>query len=86
MIQLFVLGLGRAMLVAMCGRLRFSFAVSETKPKQFAAVFVLLTLVGCGQVASGQGQPPYAPYSRDSGADMRNGSDGGGGGGGGGGM
>jgi hypothetical protein len=81
-IQLFVLGLGRAMLAPMCGRLPVSFAVSEIKPRQFAAVFVLLTLVGCGQAAPGQGQAPSVPYSRDSGADMRSGPDGGGGGGG----
>lgn len=70
------------MLAPMCGRRRLSFDVSEIKPRQFAAVFVLLALVGCGQVAPGQGQAPYAPYSRDTGADMRNGGDGGGGGGG----
>jgi|GEM_PF-3469301 len=66
----------------MCGRPRPSCDVSEIKPRQFAAVFVVLALVGCGQVAPEQGQAPYAPYSRDSGSDMRNGGDGGGGGGG----
>jgi hypothetical protein len=54
--------------------------------RRLAAVFVLLALGGCAQVTTGQGQAPDAPYSRDSGADMRNGGDGGGGGGGGGGM
>jgi hypothetical protein len=29
----------------------------------FAAVFVLLALAGCVQVATGQGQAPDAPYS-----------------------
>jgi len=82
MIQLFGLRLGQAMLAPMCGRPCPSSDVSAIKPRQFAAVFVLLALVGCGQVAPGQGEAPYAPYSRDSGADMRNGSDGGGGGGG----
>jgi hypothetical protein len=62
-----------------CGGLRFSFAVSEIKPRQFALIFLVLALVGCGQ--AGQGQAPSVPYSRDSGADMRGGSDGGGGGG-----
>jgi hypothetical protein len=46
--------------------------------RQLVALFVILA------VAPGQGQAPSAPYSRDSGADMRNGADGGGGGGGGG--
>ena len=31
-----------------------------------AALFVLLAVSGCAQVATGQGQPPYAPYSRDN--------------------
>ena len=52
--------------------------------KRLATLFVILALGGCVQVALGQA--PSAPYSRDSGADMRNGGDGGGGGGGGGGM
>jgi hypothetical protein len=82
MIHLFDLRLGQAMLAPMCGRPRSSSDVAEIKSRQFAAVFVLLALVGCGQVAPGQGQTPYAPYSRDSGADMRGGSDGSGGGGG----
>ena len=30
-----------------------------------AALFVLLMLAGCAQVATGQGQAPYAPYSHD---------------------
>ncbi len=50
----------------------------------FAAIFVVLALVGCAQPISGQGSAVYAPYSRDGGADMRGGGDGGGGGGGGG--
>jgi hypothetical protein len=53
--------------------------------KSFAAVVVIL-LVGCAQGPASQrptsqGQAPSAPYSRDSGADMRSGGDGGGGGG-----
>jgi hypothetical protein len=48
-----------------------------------AAVCVLFTLGGCTSGATGQGQAPYAPYSRDSGTDQRSGPDGGGGGGGG---
>jgi hypothetical protein len=46
----------------------------------FAAVVVIL-LVGCAEGPASQGQAPSAPYSRDSGADMRSGGDGGGGGG-----
>jgi hypothetical protein len=49
-----------------------------------AAVLLILALAGCAQVPTSQGPAPYAPYSRDSGADMRGGGDGGGGGGGGG--
>jgi hypothetical protein len=48
---------------------------------RLAALFLLLALTGCVQVASGQGQAPDAPYSHDSGSDMRSGPDGGGGGG-----
>jgi hypothetical protein len=38
----------------------------------FAAVFVILALAGCAPVATGQGQAPYAPYSRNDagGPDM----------------
>jgi hypothetical protein len=46
-----------------------------------AALFVILTLAGCAEVATGQGRPPYdnnTEYPRDRGGD--------GGGGGGGGM
>lgn len=45
-----------------------------------AALFVILALGGCAQVATGPGEAPYASYPRDSGADMRGGGDGGGGG------
>ena len=31
-----------------------------------AAVFLMLTLVGCVQGPQSQGQEPYAPYSPDS--------------------
>jgi hypothetical protein len=53
--------------------------------RSFAAVVVIL-LVGCArgpasQRPMSQGPAPSATYSRDSGADMRNGGDGGGGGG-----
>jgi len=30
-----------------------------------AAVFVMLAVAGCAQVAMRQRQPPYAPYSSD---------------------
>jgi hypothetical protein len=49
-----------------------------------AALFLLLALGGCAQAATGPGQAPYAPYSREDGSDIRSGPDGGGGGGGGG--
>lgn len=45
-----------------------------------AAVFVILSLGGCTPAATQPGQAPYAPYSHDSGADLRGGTDGGGGG------
>jgi hypothetical protein len=47
--------------------------------KQLAAPFVILALAECTQMATGQEPTPYAPYSRDSGADMRSGPDGSGG-------
>jgi hypothetical protein len=46
----------------------------------FAAVFVILALVGCVQLATEPGQAPYAPYSPENMHDR--GGDGGGGGGG----
>ena len=39
----------------------------------FAVVLVLLTLAGCAQVATGQGQAPVPSYPQDNGPDMRNG-------------
>jgi hypothetical protein len=36
-----------------------------------AALFVILALVGCAQVATGQGQALDAPYSHDNGPDIR---------------
>jgi len=39
--------------------------------KRLAALFVILSLGGCAQVATGQGQAPDAPYPHDSGADIR---------------
>jgi len=53
---------------------------------RLVALFVILALAGYAQGPTSQGPAPYAPYSRDSGADMRSGGDGGGGGRGGGGM
>ena len=55
----------------MCGRARLSSDVSEIKVRRLAALFLVLALGGCAQVASGQGQAPDAPYSHDSGADIR---------------
>jgi hypothetical protein len=48
--------------------------------RRLAAAFFIFVLAGCAQGPTSQGQAPSAPYSRDSGADMRNGGDGGGGG------
>jgi hypothetical protein len=49
-----------------------------------AAVLVILALSGCAQMATGQGQAPYAPSPPDSSAEYPRdrGGDGGGGGGG----
>ena len=48
--------------------------------RRFAAVFLMLTLVGCVQGPKSQGQAPYAPYSPDSNGNMHDrGGDGGGG-------
>jgi hypothetical protein len=47
--------------------------------RRVAAVLLILALAGCAQGPTSQGPAPYAPYSGDSGADMRNGGDGGGG-------
>jgi hypothetical protein len=44
--------------------------------RRLAALFVILALVECAQVATGQGQAPDAPYSHDSGPDMRSGNNG----------
>jgi len=50
--------------------------------RRLATVLVMLALVGCIQVATGQGQAPYAPYSPgDSGNMNDRGGDGSGGGG-----
>jgi hypothetical protein len=46
--------------------------------KWLAALFVILALVGCTQVATGPEQAPYAPYSPENMHDR--GGDGGGGG------
>jgi hypothetical protein len=42
-----------------------------TLRRRFAALVVILALGGCAQVATGQRQAPYAPYQRDTGADIR---------------
>jgi hypothetical protein len=47
--------------------------------KAFAALLILLALVGCAPTGAAPGQAPFAPYARDD-----NGSHGGGGEGGGG--
>ncbi len=45
-----------------------------------AAVIVILTLVGCAQGPTSQGQAPYPPYSPDNHGNMHDrGGDGGGG-------
>jgi hypothetical protein len=44
--------------------------------RRLAGLFLILALGGCAQVATGQGQKPYAPYSHDSGPDMRSGNNG----------
>jgi hypothetical protein len=64
----------------MCGHARLSSDVSEIKLGWLAALFLLLTLGGCAQVATGPGQEPYAPYSPENMHDR--GGDGGSGGGG----
>ena len=46
-----------------------------------AAVFLMLTLVGCVQGPQSQGEAPYAPYSLDSNGNVHDrGGDGGSGG------
>jgi hypothetical protein len=44
--------------------------------RRLAALFLILALCGCGQVATGQGQAPNAPYVHDSGGNMRSGNNG----------
>jgi hypothetical protein len=39
--------------------------------RRLAAPLLILALGGCVQAATGQGQPPYAPYPRDTGSDIR---------------
>ena len=49
--------------------------------RRLAAVFLMLTLVGCIHGPQSQGQAPYAPYSPDSNGNARDrGGDGGSGG------
>jgi len=49
--------------------------------RRLAAVFLMLTLVGCVQGPQSQGQAPYAPYSPDSNGNVHDrGGDGGSGG------
>jgi hypothetical protein len=45
----------------MCGRGRLSSDVTEIKLRRLAALFIILALVGCAPVATGQGQAPDAP-------------------------
>jgi hypothetical protein len=66
----------------MCSRVRLSSDVSEIKLRRLAALFLILGLGGCAEVATGQGQEPQAPYSPENMHDR--GGDGGSGGGGGG--
>jgi len=67
----------------MCGRARLSSDVSEIMLGRLAALFLILALGGCAQVAAGPGQAPDAPYSQDNnGYPHDRGGDGGGGGGG----
>ena len=47
--------------------------VSEDKLRRFAAVVILLALVGCAPAATGQGQAPAWPYPRNNDQDIRNG-------------
>jgi hypothetical protein len=44
--------------------------------RRLAALFVILALGGCAQMATGQWQAPDAPYSHDSGPDMPSGNNG----------
>ena len=39
--------------------------------RRLAALFIILSLGGCAQVATGKGQAPDAPHPHDSGADIR---------------
>jgi hypothetical protein len=39
--------------------------------RRLAALFLLLALGGCAQMATGPGQAPYAPHPRDTGPDIR---------------
>jgi hypothetical protein len=49
--------------------------------RSLAAMLVMVALGGCGLPSTEQGQAQHAPYSHDSGSDMRGGADSGGGGG-----
>jgi hypothetical protein len=49
--------------------------------RSLAAALVMFALGGCDLATTEQGPAQYAPYSHDSGSDMRGGADGGGGGG-----
>ncbi len=69
----FALRLGSGYDRAMCGRARLSFEISGIKVRRLAAVFVLLTLAGCAQMAAGQGQVPAPFYPHDNEPDMRSG-------------
>ncbi|HEY2399210.1 MAG TPA: hypothetical protein VGI23_02595 [Steroidobacteraceae bacterium] len=59
-------------------RIRHSSDISEFPARLLAALFILLGVAGCAQVATTQGQatsPPYSPYEMHD-----RGGDGGGGG------
>ena len=49
--------------------------------RRLAAVFLILTLVGCVREPQSEGQAPYAPYSQDSNGNMHDRGDDGGSGG-----
>jgi hypothetical protein len=68
----------------MNGLWRASECVHHILHSCFAALFVILALAGCAQVATGQGQAPYAPYSQANNGEYPRdrGGDGGAGGGG----
>ena len=70
------LGTSRTMTRGLSSRLQ-----SMNLHRRLAAVFLMLTRVGCIQGPQSQGQAPYAPYSLDSNGNVHDrGGDGGSGG------